>query len=111
MKAKEGKNSNNIELILAYARYLMSLDSRARSALVSALALTAEFRRSYGLTLEKYIKKYSRSIKMKLKGYSIWVCDKCHTKMFVDRFPVCCPYCKSIAHLGCAGYVKLDLDF
>ena len=38
-------------------------DAQARSALVYVLALTAEFRRSYGLTLEKYIKKYSKEYK------------------------------------------------
>lgn len=48
---------------------------------------------------------------MKLKGYSLWICDKCNTKMFINKAPVCCPYCKSIAHLCCAGYVKLDFDF
>ena len=45
---------------------------------------------------------------MKLKGYSIWVRTKCGVRMFINKVPACCPYCKSTKELGCGGYVKLD---
>ena len=70
-----------------------------------------------GLRLIKLVKKRTcefmkvRNMKMKLKGYSIWVCGNCHAKFFIDKKPSYCPCCRSTKQLGCAGYVKLDFDF
>lgn len=48
---------------------------------------------------------------MELKGYSIWVCAKCHTKFFIDKEPSYCPHCRSTKQLGCGDYVQLEFEF